>query len=156
VYEPKGRHNQSIQTYFSALLVLSFVANIVFVAFVTLCCFEEKSIWTNLTRHGFIPFHVSHQISVRTMCLYVKGEVVDCCLMLILGTRDAGAGALDAHEAARDDNMALVDCLEHVSCAKVSSLVIIIVCIYVFLLGATLGKISEYAASRACYGAGRG
>jgi hypothetical protein len=66
VYAPKGRHNQSIQPYFSALLVLSFVASIVLVAFVTLCCFEEKSIQTNLTRQGFIPFHVSHQVSVRT------------------------------------------------------------------------------------------
>jgi hypothetical protein len=60
------RHNQSIQPYFSALLVLSFVANIVLVAFVSISCFEEKSIWTNLTRQGFIPFHVSHQVSVRT------------------------------------------------------------------------------------------
>jgi hypothetical protein len=59
-------HNQSIQPDFSALLVLSFIASIVLVAFVTLCCFEEKSIRANLMRQGFIPFHVSHQVSVRT------------------------------------------------------------------------------------------
>jgi hypothetical protein len=64
VYAPKERHNQSIQPYFFALLVLSFVASVVLVAFVTLCCFEEKSIRTNLMRQGFIPFHVSHQVSV--------------------------------------------------------------------------------------------
>jgi hypothetical protein len=61
---PKERHDQSIQPYFSALLVLSFIASIVLVAFVTLCCFEVKSIWTNLMRQGFIPFHVSHQVFV--------------------------------------------------------------------------------------------
>jgi hypothetical protein len=70
----------------------------------------------------------------------------------------AGAGGLVVCEAAQDNDTTLVDCLEHVSCAKVSALAIIIVCVYVylFLLGATLHKISEYAASRACYGAGRG
>jgi hypothetical protein len=41
--------------------------------------------------------------------------------MLLLGTGGAGAGALVVHEAARDDDTALVDCLECVSCAKVSS-----------------------------------
>jgi hypothetical protein len=77
--------------------------------------------------------------------------------MLVLGTGGAGAGSLVAGEAARDDYTALVDCLERVSCANVSSLVIIIVCIYVyFLLGATLGKILEYATSHACCGDGRG
>jgi hypothetical protein len=64
VYAPKERHNQSIPPYFSALLVLSFIASIVLVAFVTLCCFEGKSIRINLTRQGFILFHVSHQVSV--------------------------------------------------------------------------------------------
>jgi hypothetical protein len=65
------------------------------------------------------------------MCLYVKEEVLDSCLMLVLGTGGVGAGTLVAREAARDDDIALVDCLERVSCTKVSSLVI--VCIYVYL-----------------------
>jgi hypothetical protein len=67
-------------------------------------------------------------------------------------------GGLVVREAARDNDTTLVDCLEHVSCVKVSALATIIVCVYVylFLLGATHGKISEYAASLACYGAGRG
>jgi hypothetical protein len=43
VYAPEGRHNQSIEPYFSALLVLSFIASIVLVAFITLCCFERKA-----------------------------------------------------------------------------------------------------------------
>jgi hypothetical protein len=67
------------------------------------------------------------------MCLYVKEEVLDSCLMLVLGTGGVGAGTLVAREAARDDDIALVDCLERVSCTKVSSLVIGIVCIYVYL-----------------------
>jgi hypothetical protein len=44
--------------------------------------------------------------------------------------------------------MALVDYLERVSCAKVSSKVIVI--------GATLGKISEYTTNCTRYRAGRG
>jgi hypothetical protein len=64
VYEPKERHNQSIQPYFFTLHDLSFIASVVLVACVTLCCFEEKSIGTNLTRQGFVPFHVSHQVSM--------------------------------------------------------------------------------------------
>jgi hypothetical protein len=63
---PKRRHNQSIQPYFFTLHVLSFVASVVLVAFITLCCFEEKSIQANHTRQGFILFHMSHQASVRT------------------------------------------------------------------------------------------
>jgi MFS-type transporter involved in bile tolerance (Atg22 family) len=93
------------------------------------------------------------------MFLYVKEEVLDPCLMLILGTGGAGAGAFVAHEAVRDDDIALVDCLEHGSGAKVSSVVIIIVCIYIYLisfLAATLGKISEYAGCRTRCGDGRG
>jgi hypothetical protein len=73
VYAPK-RDNQSIQPYFSALLVLSFVASVFLVSFVTLCCFEEKSIRTNLTRQGFILFHVSQQVSVRTLWVH-RGEL---------------------------------------------------------------------------------
>jgi hypothetical protein len=68
------------------------------------------------------------------MWLFIKDEVIHSCLMLVLGTGGAGAGGLVVREAVRDDDMALVDCLEHVSCAKVSTLVIIIVCIYVYLL----------------------
>jgi hypothetical protein len=78
VYAPKEGHNQSIQPYFSALLVLSFVASIVLVAFITLCCFEEKSIWTNLTRQGFIPFDMSHQVFVRTYFGDSAGERCSC------------------------------------------------------------------------------
>jgi hypothetical protein len=84
VYAPKERHNQSIQIYFSALLVLSFVASIVVVAFVTLYCFQEKSIQTNLTRQGFILFHLIHQVSVRTYFGDFAGERhsrVDRCSM---------------------------------------------------------------------------
>jgi hypothetical protein len=54
--------------------------------------------------------------------------------MLILGTGGAGGGDLLVREAARDDDAALVNCLERVSCAKVSALIIIIVCIHVCLL----------------------
>jgi hypothetical protein len=56
----------------------------------------------------------------------------------------AGAGELVLHEAAQDDNSSSVDCLEHVSCVKVSTLVVIITCTYVclLLLGTTLGEIS--------------
>jgi hypothetical protein len=68
------------------------------------------------------------------MYLYVKEEVLDPCLMLILGTRGVGPGAMVACEAMRDDDTALVDFLERVSCSKVSSLVITIVGIYVYLL----------------------
>jgi hypothetical protein len=67
------------------LLVLSFVANIVLVAFVTLYCFEEKSIRTNLKRQGVVPFHVSLQVSVRTYFGDSAGEGrsrVDHCSML--------------------------------------------------------------------------
>jgi hypothetical protein len=67
------------------------------------------------------------------MCLYVKERVLDSCFMLILFTGGVGVSALVAREAARDDDATLVDCLERVSCAKVSSLVIAIVCIYVYL-----------------------
>jgi hypothetical protein len=69
-----------------------------------------------------------------------------------------GASALVAREATRDDDTLLVDCLECVSCTKISYLVIIVVCIYVclFFLGAALGKISEHTASCTRYGAGRG
>jgi hypothetical protein len=82
MYVPKERHNQSIQPYFSALLVLSFVARIVLVAFVILCSFEEKSIRTNLMRQGFIPFHVSHLVVVRTYfgdSARERCSHVDCC-----------------------------------------------------------------------------
>jgi hypothetical protein len=71
----RGRHNQSIQPYFSALFVLSFIASIVLAAFVTLCCIEEKIIQTNLMRQGFIPFHMSHQVSVRTEWLTVEARI---------------------------------------------------------------------------------
>jgi hypothetical protein len=78
--------------------------------------------------------------------------------MLILSTGGAGGGDLVVHEVVRDDDTTLVDCLERVSCTKVSAIVIITVCIYVYLvlLGATLGKISKYIASRTHYGARRG
>jgi hypothetical protein len=67
------------------------------------------------------------------MCLHIKEEVLDSCLMLVLCTGGARAGALVARETTRDDYMALIDCLGCVSCAKVSSCVIVIVCIYVYL-----------------------
>jgi hypothetical protein len=68
------------------------------------------------------------------MWLFVEYEVIDSCLMLILGTEGVGAGGLVVREAARDNDTALLDYLEHVSCAKVSTLVIIIVCVYVYPL----------------------
>jgi hypothetical protein len=37
---------------------------------------------------------------------------------------DAGTGDLVLHEAAQDDSSLLVDCLERVSCVKVSTLVV--------------------------------
>jgi hypothetical protein len=77
--------------------------------------------------------------------------------MLVLGTGGAGGGDLVFCEAAQDDDMVLIDCLERVSCAKVFALIIINVCIHgcLFLLGNTLGKISKYVASRARCRAGR-
>jgi hypothetical protein len=54
--------------------------------------------------------------------------------MLVLGTGGAGGGDLVVCEATRDDDTTLVDCLERVSCEKVSALIIIIVCIHVCLL----------------------
>jgi hypothetical protein len=66
VYAPKEIDNQSIQPYFFALLVLSFTSFQFIVALAALCCFEEKSIRVNLTRQGFIPFHVSYQVFMRT------------------------------------------------------------------------------------------
>jgi hypothetical protein len=64
--------------------------------------------------------------------------------MHILGTDGARASDLVLREATQDDNSSLVDCLERVSCAKVSALVVIITCTYVYLLslGTTLGEIS--------------
>jgi hypothetical protein len=68
--------------------------------------------------------------------------VFDSCLMHVSG--GAGASDLVLREAAQDDNSSLVDCLEHVSCVKVSALVVIITCTYVYLLslGTALGEIS--------------
>jgi hypothetical protein len=69
------------------------------------------------------------------MCLYIKKKILDPCLMLILGTGDTGAGVLVARGGARDDHMALINCLERVSCAKVSFSVVIIVsylCLIIF------------------------
>jgi hypothetical protein len=54
--------------------------------------------------------------------------------MLVLGIGSAGAGDSVVHKAVQDDDTSLVDCLERVSCTKVSAIVIIIVCIYVYLL----------------------
>jgi hypothetical protein len=54
--------------------------------------------------------------------------------MPVLCIGGAEAGNLVVHEAAQDDDMSLVDCLECVSCAKVSALVIIIVCTHVYLI----------------------
>jgi hypothetical protein len=74
----------------------------------------------------------------------------------ILGAGGARAGDLVVPEAAQDDDASLVDCLERVSCAKVSALVIIIICSYIFLLlGTTLGELSEYSTSRVHCGARR-
>jgi hypothetical protein len=64
--------------------------------------------------------------------------------MHVSGTDGARASDLVLREDAQDDNSSLVDCLERVSCAKVSALVVIITCTYVYLLslGTTLGEIS--------------
>jgi hypothetical protein len=53
--------------------------------------------------------------------------------MLVFGTGGAGAGGLVVCEPAQDNDIALVDCLECISCIKVSALAIIIVCVYVSL-----------------------
>jgi hypothetical protein len=47
-------------------------------------------------------------------------------------------------EAAQDDSLSVVDCLERVSCVKVSALVVYYYCTYIclLLLGTTLGEIS--------------
>jgi hypothetical protein len=66
VYVPMATDNQSIQPYVFALHVLSFTSFQFIVALAALCCFEEKIIRVNLMRQGFIPFHVSHQVFVRT------------------------------------------------------------------------------------------
>jgi hypothetical protein len=55
---------------------------------------------------------------------FVKDEVIDSCLMLDLGTGGARAGGLVVCEATQDDDVSLVDCLECVNYAKVSTLVI--------------------------------
>jgi hypothetical protein len=80
------RDNQSMQPYFSTLLILSFVARIVLVAFITFCCFEEKSIWTNLTRQGFILFHVSHHVSVQTTFTDYFSSLGASCVVSIKST----------------------------------------------------------------------
>jgi hypothetical protein len=55
--------------------------------------------------------------------------------MLILCTGGAGGDDLVVREAARNDDATLVDCLERVSCVKVSALIIIIIiCIHGCLL----------------------
>jgi hypothetical protein len=66
------------------------------------------------------------------------------CLMHISCTDGARASDLVLREATQDDNLSLVNCLERVSCAKVSALVVIITCTYVYLLSlsTTLGEIS--------------
>jgi hypothetical protein len=66
VYATKKIDNQLIQPYFFALLVLSFTSFQFIVTLAALCCFEEKSIRVNLMREGFIPFHMSHQVFMRT------------------------------------------------------------------------------------------
>jgi hypothetical protein len=81
--------------------------------------------------------------------------------MLILRTGDARAGVLVARGAVRDDDIALVNCLECVSCARVFFLFLLLLLLLFFIhvylfLGAALGKISEYAASRTHCGARRG
>jgi hypothetical protein len=84
----------------------------------------------------------------------IKIGVLDSCLTPISGTGGGGASDLVVCEVVQDDDTSLVDCLERVSCAKVSALVIIIICTYVYLLllGATLGEVSEYSTSHACCG----
>jgi hypothetical protein len=74
--------------------------------------------------------------------------------MPVSGTGGGGASDLIVCEAAQDDDTSLVDCLEHVSCVKVSALVIIVICTYVYLLllGAIHGEVSEYSTSCACCG----
>jgi hypothetical protein len=61
--------------------------------------------------------------------------------MLILGTRDAGAVVLVDHRGARDDDTTLVNCLDHVSCANVSFLLLSLFFIDAFFRCRT-GKIS--------------
>jgi hypothetical protein len=76
VYVPKATDNQSIQPYFFVLLVLSFTSFLFVVALAAFCCFEEKSIRVNLMRQGFIPFHMSHHVFVRTYFDDSAGEDV--------------------------------------------------------------------------------
>jgi hypothetical protein len=85
----------------------------------------------------------------------IKIGVLDSCLTAISGTGSAGASDMVVRKAAQDNDTSLVDCLERVTYAKVSALVIIIICTYVYLLllGATLSEVSEYSTSRARCGA---
>jgi hypothetical protein len=75
--------------------------------------------------------------------------------MPIFGTGGVGAGDLVVCKVVQNDDVSLVDCLERVSCMKISILVFIVVCthVYLLLLGATLGEISEYSTSHVCCGA---
>jgi hypothetical protein len=88
-------------------------------------------------------------------CAFTLREVFDPCLLLVLGTGDAGAIILVGHRGARNDT-SMVNCLERISCAKVSFFVIFVIYLCLPFLGIGLGKISEYTTSRACCGAIRG
>jgi hypothetical protein len=55
-------------------------------------------------------------------------------LIFVVSIGGTGVGDLVVREAAVDDETAVVDCLERVSCVEVSSLVIAIACIFTYLL----------------------
>jgi hypothetical protein len=52
-------------------------------------------------------------------CAFTLKKVCIPCLMLVLGARDTSGGALVVSRGERDDNAALLNCLERVIYAKV-------------------------------------
>jgi hypothetical protein len=63
------RQGDTVNQYNLAFLHYLFLVLLVFLVHscsVCLCCFEEKIIRVNLTRQGFVKFHVSYQVFMRT------------------------------------------------------------------------------------------
>jgi hypothetical protein len=97
-------------------------------------------------------------------CAFTLKTVCNPCLMLVLGAGDAGAGVLVVSVGARDDDMTLLSCLEHVSYAKVfygNSYYYLFMFNFCFSRRYTCkisdcGEVSGCVASRTGCGAGRG
>jgi hypothetical protein len=67
----KGMKPSIKKSTFSELLLLYIVLS----SSTHLCCFEEKSIWACLMRHGPTPFHVSLHVSCEQRGLDQKLEL---------------------------------------------------------------------------------